>query len=227
VGWFGGGAGFVGGRGGQVRLYGEEIVDGTALFLVEAVVELGRVEGGLALGLRELTQQAKGAGDCFAAAWRQRLKLTGCCRDLLQVLGRHVLHLLVEGEAAITLGLRQAVEAGKIVANLLLGLGRKVAEAGLIRESLLLLLWSEVAVILHPLSEMLLVVGADLLAGLLTCLLSGTDRLLARRWGCSLLEATHAGSCMGGRDSGYAHDYHQRKSAGDAKKPGFRPQLHF
>jgi len=66
---------------------------------------------------------------------------------------------LIALEETATLLRRHAVELGETVAHALLGLSRKVVEAGLALERLLLLIERKAAMSIHPLCEMLLILS--------------------------------------------------------------------
>jgi len=140
----------------QIGLDSEEAGECASLLIGELTAEAFRIEDGLTLRNRHLADIAEGAGYQSAAIHWQIAELLHRPTKLLTLLRRETLHDLGALEESAALLRRHAIELAQVVAHPLLGLRRQVAEAGFPFQGTLLLLQGEVAVMVHPLAEMLL-----------------------------------------------------------------------
>ena len=131
-------------------------VEGGALGVGEVIEALG-VEDGLALGGGEFAEAAEGAGNVAALVGGEIAELLHGAADLCALGGSEALHGFVALQQDLALGRIHGVELGEAVPHALLGLEGEIFEAGLGFEGFLLLLGCEVAVVVHPLGEVLAV----------------------------------------------------------------------
>jgi hypothetical protein len=148
---------FVGALDGQVRLDGEEVGEGRALFVGELTADTVGVDHGLALGWRGIAKFAEGACDEATAVDGKSTELLHGAANLLALGYGEVLHGLGALEEALALSIGHAIELGEAVEHALLGLGWQLAESGLVLEGSLLLCEGEVPMTVHPLREMFLI----------------------------------------------------------------------
>lgn len=131
-----------------------QAVERAALLIIEAVGVAAGVERGGALVRRELAQGAEAAANGIALIGRKRGKVLCGSAHLVALLRREFFQLLIALDDTVSLRLRHCVELSKAVMHALLRGLRKVMEAGLVLQRLMLLRGGEIAVVVHPLIEM-------------------------------------------------------------------------
>ena len=173
------------------------------------MVEAFGVQDSLTLRGGKLAKAAEGASDVATLIRREFRELLHGSPNLFALREREVLHGFIALKQALPLFRRHCVEPDEGVAHALLSLRRQIVEAGFVFESSLLLIGSEVAVAIHPLSE---VIAAGLhRAGLHICRMRmGTDGLrssgnLRRRWRVVRLRL-HKPMCEGCQAQGECGD---------------------
>jgi hypothetical protein len=134
-------------------------VDGVALVGVELRAEARRIDDLFALFRRHLAEVEDGTGHEAAAIGRRRGESLGGAAVLLDLRRSHALEDFVALQGAVTHLRFHAVEPVELVENVLLGLWRQFAKAGLILQSLTLRSWGEALMALHPLLEVFLILG--------------------------------------------------------------------
>jgi hypothetical protein len=146
----------------QERLDRQKIAEGRTFLVGELAAETVRVENRLPLRDRHLPQVTEGARHQPAAINRQAAQLLHGIANLLPLRHGQMFHQLVVFEYPPALLVGHVIQLGETVQHALLGLRRKLAEAGLILQSLLLLRERQIAVAIHPLGEVLLILpGTD------------------------------------------------------------------
>ena len=145
-----------GGRRRKKWLHGDEAVEGGALFRRERVRELARVEDGLSLLGWELAVLPEGMLNGEALLRGEAGKLLHAAADLLTLFGSEALDRFCAIEQALALRWRHLVELGEPIVHALLHIGRQLAEARLVIEGALLVSRRKLAVLRHPLGEVLL-----------------------------------------------------------------------
>ena len=140
-----------------------QAVERAALLRIEAVGIATGVESSGALVGRELAHGAEAAADSIALIGWKRGKVLRGSAHLVALLRREFFQLLIALDDAVSLRLRHGIELSEAVVHALLRGLRKVMEAGLILQRLMLLRGGEIAVVVHPLIEMLAArgVGTD------------------------------------------------------------------
>lgn len=113
---------------------------------------------------RHLPEIAEGMGDHAAAIFGERAQLLHSSAKLLSLRRAETLNRFVALDQTATLVGRHVVELRETIAQMLLGLRRKLAKAGFILERALLLGKRHVAVAAHPLAEVLLTLRPLLLS---------------------------------------------------------------
>lgn len=141
----------------NVRFNCKQTGERIALLVGELTAETVLAHEGLTLSRRHLTQVAEGAGYKPPPILRETAILIERAAKLLPLWRSEMFYRFVMFQYATALLRRHVVELGKTVPHGLLGLRRKVAEAGLILERTLLICKGEVAMAVHPLGQMLLI----------------------------------------------------------------------
>jgi hypothetical protein len=136
---------------GEHGFYAHEVVERGAL----GVVEGHAAHGGIALVGWEIAEFAEVASNGAALVGWESAELLHGSADLAPLVWRELLHAFVAFEDALPLLRVHGVELRQTLVLALLGLRRKLAEAGFALQCLLLLGWSEIAVLVHPFGEML------------------------------------------------------------------------
>ncbi len=140
----------------KVRFNLEQIREGAALLVGELAAEAVRVQHRLTLRGRHLPQIAEGVGHQSPAVLGKRSKLLHRPANLLPLRHAEMFHRLVALDQALALLGRHIVELSEAIAQMLLCLRGKLAEARLVFERPLLLGQRETAVVVHPLFKMFL-----------------------------------------------------------------------
>ena len=140
----------------QIGFDGEQVGESSAFLIGELPAKTTRIENGLLLRRGHRTKFAEGLGDGAAAVVGKAAELMHGSAPLLSLGRSEALNCFVAFNQIAALFRRHIVELGQPVAQMLLGLGRKLAKAGLVAQSSLLLVEREIAVAAHPLLKMLL-----------------------------------------------------------------------
>lgn len=133
----------------------KQLTERATLLWRKLTAEAVRIQQSLTLRLRHLPQIAKGAGNHAAAVHGKFAELLHGSAYLLPLGQAETLDGFIALDQAAALLRRHIVELIEPVAQMLLGLRRQLAKAGLIAQSPLLLLRIQIAVAIHPLFEML------------------------------------------------------------------------
>jgi len=147
---------FAGALHGEVRLHGEEVREGGAFLVGELAAKTIGVENSLALREGHLADVTKGAGYKTSAVLGKAAELLHRSSNLLPLWRAEPLHGFGALEQATALFRLHIVKLGESILHALLGLPRKLAEAGFILQRLLLLRERQIPVAGDPLRKMLL-----------------------------------------------------------------------
>ncbi|XWK48558.1 hypothetical protein RBB78_14060 [Tunturiibacter empetritectus] len=107
--------------------------------------------------MRHLAKVAEGTRNQTATIFRKPAKLLHRTANLLSLRQRETLHRFGAVKDPLALLRRHVIQLRQAIAHTLLGRQRKIAKAGLIFQSALLLREGKVAVTVHPLGQMLLI----------------------------------------------------------------------